>query len=69
MTPLLARLLPRSFHLGAGQRDPNAHVWKADPAVVTKVGTRVNNNGAFTRELVWPALLGKAERLDPSFAD
>lgn len=41
----------------------------ADPAVVEKVGTRVNGDGSFARDLVWPALLRKAYRLDPGFAD
>jgi ribulose-5-phosphate 4-epimerase/fuculose-1-phosphate aldolase len=42
----------------------------ADPAVVQKVGARTGGGSeAFARNLVWPALLRKAYRLDPSFAD
>ena len=42
-----------------------------DPDVAAKVGQRLDPNGLnnFSQNLVWPALLRKAERLDPSFAD
>jgi len=40
-----------------------------DPAVIEKVGARKAGSEAFSRDLVWPALLRKAYRLDPGFAD
>jgi ribulose-5-phosphate 4-epimerase/fuculose-1-phosphate aldolase len=43
----------------------------AAPEVVAKVGQRMDPGGmdTFSRELVWPALLRKLQRMDSSFAD
>ena len=53
----------RALGMGRPLHDP-------DPAVVTKMGQRSpERSRSFADTLVWPALLRKVERLDPSYKD